>query len=147
MMEMAGLLHDIGKLRVPDEIIDKPGQLSPAERAVICRHSYDTYRILSRVFPDMPIAHWAACHHENLRGTGYPFGLKGAELELETRILSVADVFQALAQDRPYRPPLDAEAVLVHLGSMAAEGLLDGDIVALAERESDALYALAVGPG
>jgi HD-GYP domain-containing protein (c-di-GMP phosphodiesterase class II) len=145
MIEIAGLLHDIGKLRVPDEIIEKAGELTPAERALICRHSYDTFRILSRVFPDMPIARWAASHHENLRGTGYPFGLRGAELEIETRILSVADVFQALAQERPYRGRLDAEAVLAHLARMVADGLLDADIVALAGREGAALYALAAG--
>ncbi|MDY0013768.1 MAG: HD domain-containing protein [Rhodocyclaceae bacterium] len=145
MMEMAGLLHDIGKLRVPDEIIDKPGGLTPAERAVICRHSYDTYRILSRIFPETPIARWAASHHENLLGTGYPFGLGAAELGLEPRILSVADVFQALSQNRPYRDRLDAPTVLAHLGRMADEGQLDPVIVALAEGQAAALYALAIG--
>ncbi len=146
MIEMAGLLHDIGKLRVPDEIIDKPGRLTPAERAVICRHSYDTFRILSRVFPETPVALWAATHHENLLGTGYPFGLKDADLPLETRILSVSDVFQAMAQDRPYRGRLGPDAILDHLRHLAAEGLLDGRIVDLAEREQTILYDLAVCP-
>lgn len=71
-VEIAGLLHDVGKLRVAEDIIDKPGRLTPEERACIHRHSYDTYRILQRVFGHSKIPLWAGFHHENLRGEGYP---------------------------------------------------------------------------
>lgn len=143
LIEVAGLLHDIGKLRVPDEIIEKPGALTPAEYALVTRHSYDTYRILSRVFPDDHLAQWAASHHENLLGTGYPFRQPASKISRETRIISVADVYQALSQDRPYRARLSKEAVADRLSRMRDEGQLDADIVAFALAHQDALYQLA----
>ena len=94
-VEIAGLLHDIGKLRVSEDIIDKPGKLTADERACMQRHSYDTYRILQRVFADTRIPVWAGFHHENLRGEGHPVQTQGSE-RIECRIISVADVFQAL---------------------------------------------------
>jgi HD-GYP domain-containing protein (c-di-GMP phosphodiesterase class II) len=136
-------LHDLGKLRVPDFIIDKAASLNREERALITRHAYDTFRILRNVFGSTPIANWAGAHHENLRGTGYPFHRSGQGLALETRIIGISDIFQALAQDRPYRGKLSRDEVFAHLTSLAQQGYLDSEIVALVGRELDVCYALA----
>lgn len=144
-IEIAGLLHDIGKLRVSEDIIEKPGKLTPEERACMQRHSYDTYRILQRVFADTKIPIWAGFHHENLRGEGYPFKSSGAAQDLECRIISVADIFQALAQSRPYRASMDLAAIMTNLRHRVEIGELDADVMnKLAERAED-YYRLALG--
>lgn len=125
LVEMAGLLHDVGKLRVPDEILDKPGPLTTTERAVVNAHSYETWRILKPIEGFSEIADWAAWHHEEPDGSGYPFHLKAGDLPLESRILRVADIFQALVQDRPYRRGLDPADALGLLKGMAARGSVD----------------------
>jgi len=104
-IEVAGLLHDLGKLRVPDEILDKPGKLDEKERAVIERHSFETFTILRRIPGLEAITEWASLHHETLAGDGYPFRRRGEELSLEARIVAVADVFDALTSARPYKRP------------------------------------------
>lgn len=144
-IEIAGLLHDIGKLRVAEEIVDKPGAISSEERAVMKRHSYDTTRILKMAFPGLPIADWGGMHHENLLGTGYPTHRGGHEIPREARLIAVADIFQALSQDRPYRSRLDATTVLAHLEGLVAEGRLDAQIVALARENLERCYILASG--
>lgn len=145
MIELAGLLHDMGKLRVPDEIIEKPGALTREEKACISRHSYDTYRILARIFPSTPIPDWAGAHHENLLGQGYPFRRRAGEIDLETRIISVADIFQALLQDRPYRARLSGEEVMQRIEALVDEGRLDAAVVSALRREFDTCVHLASG--
>ncbi|QSA96485.1 HD-GYP domain-containing protein [Methylococcus sp. EFPC2] len=142
-IEIAGLLHDIGKLRVSEEIIEKPGQLTPDERACVHRHSYDTYRILLRVFGNSNIPKWAGLHHENLLGAGYPFKTAGKNLDLETRIISVSDIFQALAQHRTYRPKLSLNEILLELDKRVSSGELDRDVVAKLREHSSWCYSLA----
>jgi putative nucleotidyltransferase with HDIG domain len=144
LMEIAGLLHDIGKLRVPEEIIDKPGPLTREERAFVQRHSYDTGQILKRVFPGAPIAKWAAMHHENLLGTGYPSHVAPHDIPPEARIVAVADIFQALCQNRPYRGDLAKTEVMAMIDRFCQEGRIDDKVVALLRREVDRCYALAV---
>jgi len=143
-VEIAGLLHDIGKLRVSEDIIDKPGSLTAEERATMHRHSYDTFRILQRVFDDSKIPVWAGFHHETLRGDGYPFKTGNKELDLECRIIAVADIFQALAQERPYRHTMSLEYILNDLQSRVANGCLDAAVVAKLTENAELYYRLAV---
>jgi len=144
-LEIAGLLHDIGKLRVPMDVIDKPGKLSIDERRLVKRHSYDSFRILAPVFPGTQIARWAALHHERIDGTGYPFGLKESSLDQDARIVAVADILQALAQTRPYRPAFSQADILTMLKEMADQRQIDAGIVAFVAEDFSALYALAIG--
>lgn len=142
-LEIAGLLHDIGKLRVSEDIIDKPGRLTAEERATMNRHSYDTYRILQRVFGETKIPIWAGFHHETLSGSGYPFKTGTRELDLECRIIAVADIFQALAQTRPYRATMSLDFIVDHLQNRVADGLLDADVVATLVANADGYYQIA----
>ncbi len=128
-IELAGLLHDLGKLKVPDEILDKPGALNEMDRSIMLRHSFESYQILRRIDGLEEIALWAAYHHEMPAGTGYPFHAASAELGQEARIIAVADVFQALAQDRPYRSALPPEEINSILTELAEHGHLDQAIV------------------
>jgi len=144
-VEIAGFLHDIGKLRTPDYILEKPGALSPAERAVMNQHSYETYEILRYIEGLGDIAQWAAYHHEGLNGSGYPFHPKEGELGTEARVIAVADVFQALAQDRPYRDGMALCRILSILDELVESGQLDGNIVAMVHRDQDSCLAFARG--
>ncbi len=142
-LEIAGLLHDIGKLRVSEDIIEKPGKLTPEERASMQRHSYDTFRILQRVFAHTDIPKWAGFHHENLRGNGYPFKSAGQSQDLECRIISVADIFQALAQNRPYRASMPLADILRDLQQRVADGDLDQRVVDKLSANAEWYYQLA----
>jgi HD-GYP domain-containing protein (c-di-GMP phosphodiesterase class II) len=99
----AGLLHDIGKLGVSNRILDKDGPLTDDEREHIEQHPRFTLDILERVSAFRAFARTAALHHEKLDGSGYPFGYGAEELDLAARILCVADIFDAISSDRPYR--------------------------------------------
>jgi HD-GYP domain-containing protein (c-di-GMP phosphodiesterase class II) len=142
-MEVAGLMHDVGKLCVPDEIVEKPAPLTAVEFAVMERHSFETYQILRHIPGMETIAEWAAFHHEALNGQGYPFRHKAERLSPEARIIAVADVFQALAQARPYRGPQPAEEIRRILGDYVVAGVLDGDVVALAGEDLQASWTAA----
>jgi putative nucleotidyltransferase with HDIG domain len=143
-IEIAGLLHDIGKLRVPEDILDKPGPLTRDEHAFVMRHSYDTGHILTKTFPGQPIAQWAAMHHENLLGTGYPFHSKATEIPHEARLIAVADIFQALSQERPYRGHMAQAEVMSRMEEMSTAGRIDPEMVSLLNAHLDCCYALAV---
>lgn len=146
LLDIAALLHDLGKLRVPDEILDKAAPLDAEEWAVMRRHAWDSFEILGRVEGFGAIAHWAGLHHETPVGDGYPEVLRGARLPLEARIISVADVFQALAQDRPYRKGLAPPEILAILKQDAARGHLAPEIVALVEQDVMTCWRHAVRP-
>lgn len=128
-LEVAGYLHDLGKLRVPDAILDKQGPLTPHERLAMNRHAFDTYEILFRLFGDDPIALWAAFHHETLSGEGYPFQLTAGGLPMGARVIAVADIVQALVQNRPYRASLPPAKVLSIIEDMTKAGRLDSGVV------------------
>lgn len=142
-LEIAALLHDIGKLRVPETIIDRPGPITDQERAIVKRHSYDTGRILRRVFPGLPIAGWAEMHHENLLGSGYPGRLDAQQIPLEARLIAIADIFQALSQERPYRTALEAEEVMQHLENLATLGRVDAGLTRLVRQHLGTCRQLA----
>jgi putative nucleotidyltransferase with HDIG domain len=107
VVRRAALLHDIGKLRVPNSILDKPGKLTNEEFAVVKEHPALTQQILNRVPAFREMALIAGAHHEKLDGTGYPYHLDGTDLSMEARIIAVADVYAALSEERPYRESLD----------------------------------------
>ncbi|AEH45526.1 metal dependent phosphohydrolase [Thermodesulfatator indicus DSM 15286] len=128
-MKVAASLHDLGKLAIPNFILEKPGRLTPEEFNIIKQHTYYTYMILSSVEGFETIAEWAAFHHEKLDGSGYPFGLTGDRLSLGARIMAVADIFTALIEERPYRNPMTKKEVLEILTNQVKKGLLDKRIV------------------
>ena len=128
-LEIAALLHDLGKLRVPDEVLDKPGRLDARERKIINAHSYETYRILRGIRGFEEIALWAACHHEEPDGSGYPFHLVADATPLPARILRVADIFQAMVQERPYRQGMDDSAVARFMAELVAAGRCEARLV------------------
>jgi HD-GYP domain-containing protein (c-di-GMP phosphodiesterase class II) len=111
-LRRGGLLHDIGKLGVPNTILDKPGKLDDAEFTAIKLHPVFTQQILSRVPAFARLAGSSAAHHERLNGTGYPNGLVGGQLTPYARVLAVADVYDALTADRPYRSGMPIEQAL-----------------------------------
>lgn len=128
-MEIAGLLHDLGKLSIPDEILDKPGPLTKQEFALIRQHTYHTYQILKAAGVPPPIPEWAAYHHEKLDGSGYPFRLGASQLSTGSRIIAVADVFAALREDRPYRTGINKSKIEDILKQMVQNNALDREIV------------------
>lgn len=111
-LQRAALLHDLGKLSVPNSVLDKPGPLTPAEWETMRLHPYYTQRILDRVRAFQSLAFVASSHHERLDGRGYFRGLRGPQVPFGARILAVADVYEALTSERPYRPALAPEVAL-----------------------------------
>jgi len=114
-----GLVHDVGKLAVPDAILSKPGPLTPEEHAAVRRHPVDGYSVIKHIASlrdELPIVLY---HHEWYDGRGYPQGLAGEQIPLAARITAVADVYDALTSERPYRPPMTEDEALAHLGRMA----------------------------
>ncbi|WP_246329298.1 HD-GYP domain-containing protein [Chthonobacter rhizosphaerae] len=141
-LKRAALLHDIGKLGVSNTILDKPGKPDDAEWAALRRHAALTEAILSRVAAFDDMAAIAAAHHERLDGRGYPKGLKGDEIALESRILMAADIFDALTADRPYRAALPVEKALSIMRADVGPGL-DPVCFAALERGLDRLTPAA----
>jgi len=111
-IRMAGLIHDLGKIAIPAEILSKPGRLTDIEFSLIKTHSQVGFDILKDINFPMPIAEIVYQHHERMNGSGYPRGLKGEEIFLESRILAVADVVEAISSHRPYRPSLGMDKAL-----------------------------------
>lgn len=142
LMELAAYLHDIGKLAIPNEILEKPGKLSAEEWCIMRSHVYYTYQILEPIEKLKLITSWGALHQERLNGKGYPFGYLAAELPLGSRIMAVADVFTALTEDRPYRKGMDRQETLKVLQAMAAERELDEDLIKLFDRHFDEMNAI-----
>ncbi|MBU4370973.1 MAG: HD domain-containing protein [Proteobacteria bacterium] len=128
---IAGLLHDLGKLVIPNAILEKPAGLTHAEMAVMKQHTYYTFTVLSTIGGLKMIAEWAAYHHERLDGKGYPFKRNAHEMTLGARIMAVSDIFTAVAEDRPYRNGMPAERIKTILQNQADGGIQDARIVKL----------------
>jgi len=112
-LEIAAYLHDIGKIVVPENILNKRGKLTDEEYSIVKRHSLDGYNILSNIEYFDSIKDIVLYHHENLDGTGYPLGINGDKIPVESRIIAIADVFDALTTDRPYRKAFSEEEALI----------------------------------
>jgi len=130
-LTMAALVHDIGQLGVPAEILTRPGRLSTIEFQLVQDHPQQSYEILRGIAFPWPVADIAHQHHERLDGSGYPLGLKDAEILPLARILAVADVVEAMASHRPYRPALGVDAALAELRGSPK---YDQDVVATCEK-------------
>lgn len=145
---MAAMVHDIGKVAVPAEILTKPTRLSDLEMQLVQGHVESGYQILKDIPFPWPIAEIVHQHHERLDGSGYPKGLKGDEICLEAKILAVADIIEAMATHRPYRPAKGLDAAMNEVRSESG-GTLDAQVVNAALElfsEGDQLLALIGTP-
>ena len=127
-IRIAGLIHDLGKICVPAEILSKPGQLSEIEHTLIKDHPQVGYEILKEIEFPWPVAQIVLQHHERIDGSGYPAGLCGEDILVEARTLAVADVVEAMASHRPYRPTLGRDMALEEI-SQNRGVLYDPDVV------------------
>ena len=144
-LRIAGLVHDVGKIEIAGEILNKPGSLSPIEFELVKTHSRSGYEILREIDFPWPVAEIAYQHHERVDGSGYPRGLKGSEILLEARILAVADVVESMVSHRPYRPALGIDAAKKEIVSQKGV-FYDPEVVdaclALFEERPDIIGAL-----
>jgi HD-GYP domain-containing protein (c-di-GMP phosphodiesterase class II) len=129
LTRLAGSLHDLGKLAIPEEILRKPGRLTEAELLVLRRHPQIGYRMLRSLGVE-PVSLWVLHHHERWDGRGYPHGLGGEEIPLGSRILFVADAYDAMTSDRVYRPRVDHDRAIAEL-ERCASTQFDPEVVAV----------------
>jgi len=138
-VRLGGMIHDIGKIYVPAEILNRPGKLTPAEFEIIKAHPQVGYDIIRDVEFPWPVAEMVYQHHERLDGSGYPRGLQGEEIVLEARILAVADVVEAMASHRPYREGLGIDKALeeirLHRGSWFEPDVVDACLRLFEEKD------------
>ncbi len=131
LIEIAAYLHDLGKLAIPSEILEKRDALTEDEWFIMRSHVYHTYQALEPFDMLRSVSSWGSLHQERLNGTGYPFGLMADDLPLGSRIMAVADVFTALTEDRPYRKGMNPESTTVVLQAMVEADELDKNLVDL----------------
>ena len=125
---VAGVLHDIGKMAISNDVLEKPDRLSNEEFAYMQNHAWYTYVILKQIDGFDDITKWAAMHHEKLNGKGYPFGKSGDELDQKQRLMACIDIYQALSEDRPYKAGMKHEKCIEIMRDMAGGGFIDADI-------------------
>lgn len=130
-MNIAGNLHDVGKLIIPNSILEKPDKLTAEEFAIIKSHTYYSYYIINTIEGLQGVAKWAAYHHEKLDGSGYPFRCKEEEIDAGARIMTAADIFTAISEDRPYRKGMDKENIYKVFADLSEKKALDPKIVEL----------------
>jgi PAS domain S-box-containing protein len=140
-ISLAASIHDLGKIRIPAEILSKPGTLNPIEYQLVMGHPQTGYDIIKDIQFSLPIAQMVLQHHERLDGTGYPQGLKDGQILLEAKILAVADVVEAMMSHRPYRPGLGTDAaleeIMKHRGVYYDAVVVDSCIALFREKKFD----------
>jgi len=129
IIEISGFIHDLGKLAVPNSILEKKGKLSSEEFEIVRSHPFFTFNILSKVKSMKIISEYGAYHHERIDGMGYPFHIKGKDIKLGSRIIAVADIFTALTEKRPYRAAMIKEEVIKIMTSRGDDKELDSIVV------------------
>ncbi len=136
-VRMAGSIHDLGKIYVPSEILNKPGKIRPSEFELVKSHPEVGHEILQNIAFPWPVAEIEIQHHERLDGSGYPNGLKGDEIILEARIVAVADVVESMSSHRPYRPALGIDEALAEIkngsGKLFDERVVDACVLVFEE--------------
>jgi len=137
LMEIAGFLHDLGKLAIPDDVLEKNGAFNHQEFNTMRKHTYYTYVVLSKIKGFEQAAMWAAYHHERLDGNGYPFHIKGKDFSKLARIMSVADIVTAITEDRPYRLGMSSEKAIKILYDMVDNGGIDKGVVEIVKDNFD----------
>ncbi len=130
-IQIAGFIHDFGKLAIPNNILEKPAELTGQESEIIKSHPYYTYRIFENLNSFSEINRWASYHHEYPNGKGYPFHKSGNELTTGSKIVSVCDVFTALMENRPYRRGMKLGKVSTIVNTMVKNGMLDKDVTSI----------------
>lgn len=143
-LKVAGYLHDLGKLAIPTEILEKPGKLTDDEFNQMRGHTFYTFRALESIEDLAMINQYGSYHHERLDGSGYPFRLERRHLPLGSRVLAVADVFTALTENRPYRKGMSNEQTIQILGKMAENNKLDGEIVELVRKHHEEINLVRI---
>ena len=121
-------LHDIGKLAVPNTILDSPNKLTEDEFEIVKKHPYYTRIALSAINGFEDIAEWASNHHEKMNGKGYPYGKTAKELDFESRLISCLDIYEALTEERPYRRVLGHEEAMTIMNKMKENGYIDSKV-------------------
>ncbi|PSL16742.1 metal dependent phosphohydrolase [Marinobacterium halophilum] len=146
-------LHDIGKIGIPDKILLKQGRLDQDERVIMQGHVHKGVQIIQKVLEDYQLGHLndakvmlniVACHHEFLDGTGYPNGLKADQIPVEARIVTVADIFDALTSNRPYKTPWEVHEAIAELERMAEIGKLDPACVAALKKQQEKMTQIVI---
>ncbi len=136
-IEVAGFLHDIGKVAVPTNILEKPSKLTQEEYNIVKSHAFYTHQIISKVNVSSKIVEWASFHHETLNEKGYPFKLSKDRLSIGSRIMAVADIFTALTEKRPYKETFPIRRVVSIIDNMANSGNIDPQIVWVLKKNLD----------
>ncbi|NLA26862.1 MAG: HD domain-containing protein [Firmicutes bacterium] len=138
---IAGNLHDLGKLALPNEILEKPGRLTREEYNIMKTHTYHSYHILKEIQGLEDINEYASFHHERLDGSGYPFRIQGGDLREGSRIIAIADVLTAIIEDRPYREGMKHTEAMQIIETMGQRTKLDAEIVSLVKENLDEINA------
>jgi HD-GYP domain-containing protein (c-di-GMP phosphodiesterase class II) len=141
-LRLSALIHDVGKLAVPAEILAKPGRLTDIEFKLIMQHSQAGYDILAGIEFNWPVAEMVLQHHERCDGSGYPRALKADDILLEAKILAIADVVEAMSSHRPYRAALGMDMALAEI-SEGAGVRYDADVAAACAAVMAAGFELA----